>query len=382
MSIKSKKHIWLILGTLVGILIGQIASNMGYNIMPRRESNTIQITEEKLNNDINEDNVSTDIDTNTTEQKQESKKEVDTAEVTKEIKQPVEKTPEKGETQKTAQEIIAEAQRAEEEERQKELAKTNKKQEDDQKKNNVKKETKVIEPPQDTESGKRNETRTERISEPEDPERDFTVIKESKNAKIYFEKGYKDEDIKEIVKYYEEEVYPDLTTYFGIKNPRNIKFYFLSKKSNRGIKAHLPTTVADPDGFYSYGHIYIFPEEIMHNMKRIIRHEYTHHLNNHYYDGGIPMYMDEGMAYYIMNYYYMDENEKNTVANVYGVKTNYETYSNSKYVFLVLDRYLGDNSNFPKYFKYLKEYTHAKAFEMTFGITEKEFKEIYNKYVK
>ncbi|WP_432406907.1 hypothetical protein [Wukongibacter sp. M2B1] len=380
MSIKSKKYIWLILGILVGIVIGQMASNMGYNIMPKKEPDTTQIIEEKLNDDNNVDEIDTDIKADTSEEKQEPKKEADTEDTTKEIKQPIENIPEKKETQKTAQEIIAEAQR-EEEEKRKQLEDAKKKQEEE-KKSNEKKEVKVIEPPQDTESGKRNETRTERIPEPEAPERDFTVIKESKNAKIYFEKGYNEKAIEEIVKYYEEEVYPDLTSYFGIKKPRAVKFYFLSKKSNRGIKAHLPTTVADPDGFYSYGHIYIFPEDIMHNMKRIIRHEYTHHLNNHYYDGGIPMYMDEGMAYYIMNYYYMDENEKNTVANVYGVKTNYETYSNSKYVFLVLDRYLGDNSSFPKYFKYLKEYTHAKAFEMTFGITEKEFKEIYNKYVK
>lgn len=391
----SKKIIVIVLTVLIGIVIGQFLASLGYNIFPMEEKPDEQIVENpsevKNDKDDADENITEENDIN----KEDTPKEEKPKDNDKSSEEPVEEAkndkkeeiqqqePEVKEDkpQKTAQEIIEEAQRKEEE-RQRKLEEERRKQEEQENNTHKEQTNNTSKPPVDTSTGKRTETRIERIPAPKAPDRDFTVIKKSKNATLYFEKGYKEDRIADIVKYYEEEVYPDLTKYYKISKPRDVKFYFLSKRSARGIYAHMPTSVADPDGFYSYGHIYIYPEDIMHNMKRIIRHEYTHHLNNHYYDGGIPMYMDEGMAFYIMNYYYMDENEKNTAANVYGVKTDYKTYHNSKYLFLVLDRYLKDNKKFPEYFKHIKDYTHAKAFELTFGMTEKQFEKIYSEYVK
>lgn len=229
---------------------------------------------------------------------------------------------------------------------------------------------------------KRQDIRTERMPVPPPPERNFIAVHKATGATFHFEKGYQEKEIKAILQYYEETVYSDLTAYYDIESPREVQFYFLTEKSETGLHVPFPNVVKDPDGFYAYGHIYIYPEEIMHNMKRIIRHEYAHHLNNHYYDGGIPMYMDEAMAYYITNYFYMTEIEKDTAANVYGVAQDYTLYYNSKYLFLVLDRHQKGNENFPLYFKYLQEYTHANAFYLAFGMTEEAFQEIYKQYVK
>lgn len=362
----NKKYIIIISTLVIGIALGQFIASLDYNIFLKKENEMIEYKNEIGNND-NETNENSD-----TVKESQSKVEVK-----------VEELPEQEDKyQKSPQEIIAESQ-IKEKERRKNFENLEKAEEKKQEEKNMQEENSSYENTSiNKNSGIRRETNTERLAEPKAPDRDFAIIRESKNASLYFEKGYKENEIEEILQYYEEEVYPDLTGYYNIDQPRDVKFYFLSKKSNIGINAPLPTTVSDPSGFYSYGHIYIFPDEIMHNMKRIVRHEYTHHLNNHYYDGGIAMYMNEGMAYYIMNYYYLNENQKNTVANVYGVKSDYKTYHNSKYVFLVLDRVLKGDSNFPEYFKNLKDYNHDEAFEMTFGMTESEFEKVYNEYVK
>lgn len=360
----NKKTITIIATLLIGIIIGQLIASLGYNLFPEKEKKIVESENEMEKKDNDEENLPKDeIEADEEEPEEELAEELPSQE---------------DEIQKLEQEILAENQRIEEE-RRKEEERLKKIQET---RVEYEENSSLEDTPVDTNSGIRTETRTGRLSEPKDPDRDFSVVRESKSASLHFETGYKESDIEKIIEYYEKEAYPDLTQYYNISEPKDVNFYFLSKKSSTGINVPLPTTTSDPDGFYSSGHIYIFPEEIMHNMKRIIRHEYTHHLNNHYYDGGLEMYMDEGMAFYIMNYYYMDENEKNTVANVYGVKSDYKTYHNSKYVFLVLDRVLKGDSNFPEYFKNLKDYTHAKAFEMTFGMTESEFEKVYNEYVK